>query len=128
MTTLTPQTRAASRPTEPPRTSSARRAALYVVALLWALPLLAFTLAAVHADAAPCVATDGMPCDDQGVVVATGVLTAGLLLPVGLVALLVVALLARSARRPAAVAAVAVAAGLVVGLFVVGVGVLLVSD
>ncbi|HYJ76675.1 MAG TPA: hypothetical protein VEV65_13800 [Kineosporiaceae bacterium] len=125
MTTTAPAPRTLARPAA--RATPARRAALYVVGLLWALPLLAFSLAAARADATPCVAVDGMPCDAQGVVVTTGVLAAGLLIPVGLVALLVVALLARSRRRPAAVAAVAVATGLAVGLFAVGVGYLVLS-
>jgi hypothetical protein len=124
MTTLAPSPSARAHP----RVSPARRAALYVTGLLWALPLLAFTLAATRADATPCVATDGLPCNDQGVVVTTGVLTGVLLIPVGLIALLVVALLARSTRRPAAVAAVGAATGLAVGLFAVGVGFLLLSD
>jgi hypothetical protein len=45
MSTLAPAPRRLSRP----RTSSARRAALYVVGLLSVLPLLAFTLAAARA-------------------------------------------------------------------------------
>jgi hypothetical protein len=111
-----------------PPTLPGRRATLYVLGLLWALPLLAFTLAAVRADATPCVPTGGLPCNDQGLVVTTGVLVAVLLIPVGLVALLVVAMLARSTKRPAAIAAVATVAGLGVGLVAVGIGYLILSD
>jgi hypothetical protein len=109
------------------RASSARRAAVYVVGLLWALPLLAFTLAAVRADATACVATGGMPCNDQGMVVTTGVLVAILLIPLGLLALLAVPLLTTPARRPIVVAAVASALGLAAGGVLVGIGYLVLS-
>jgi len=114
-------TRAAARE----RVPAPRLAALYVVAVLWGLPLLGFTVAAVRADATPCLATDGLPCNEQDTVVATGVLTAVLLIPVGLIALLVVALLARSTTRPAGVAAVASGIGLAVGGAAVAVGYLI---
>lgn len=116
-----------ARSVPPTRTDASRRAALYVVALLWGAPLLAFTAAAIRADATPCLATDGLPCNEQGTLVALGVLTAVLLIPVGLVALLVVALLARPGARPVAVAAIASGVGLAVGLLAVAVGYLILS-
>jgi uncharacterized membrane protein len=139
MTTTASAPRTAPRPSPAPRqlpapprrgarTSSARRATLYVIGLLWALPLLAFTVAAARADATPCASGDGLLCNDQGTVVATGVLTTVLLIPVGLVALFVVALLGRGTKRPAVIAAVAATVGLAVGLLAVGVGFLILSD
>ena len=128
MSTTIPLRPAPPRPSRRQPARAPRRAALYVVGLLWALPLLAFTVAALRADATPCRAVDALPCDDQGMVVLTGVLVGVLLIPVGLLALLVVATLERSPLRPAAVAAVACAVALAVGGAVVGVGLLVLTE
>ena len=105
------------------RTSSRiRQAAAYVGLLVWGVPLAAFVVAAVHADATPCAAAE-VPCNDQGVVVLTAVLAATLLIPVGLLAMLLVAVLAAAvpSKAPAvlavlASASVAVVAGGVWGI------------
>lgn len=114
-------------PVRPQPQRASRRAALYVVGALWALPLLAVTVAALRADATPCPPVDGLPCDEQSTVVLTGVLVAVLLIPLGLLALLVVAALERSSLRPAARAAVACAVALAVGAAVVGIGLLVLT-
>jgi hypothetical protein len=62
------------------------RASLWVVALVWALPLAGFTAATLH--------------DQQGEVVLLGVMSAVLLIPVGLVALVLVHALPGLGWRP----------------------------
>jgi hypothetical protein len=64
------------------------RASLWVAALVWALPLAGFTTAALS--------------DPQGEVVLLGVMTAVLLIPVGLVALVLVRALPGLGWRPPA--------------------------
>lgn len=117
MSTITAATTAATR-------APGTRAAVYVVVLVWVLPLAGFTVAAAAADATPCETVDGFACNAQDSVVLTGAMSAVLLLPLGLVALVVVALLARSGWRPLAVAAAAVASAGAVGALVVGAGML----
>ena len=70
------------------RPSHSTHASLWVAALVWALPLAGFTAAALG--------------DPQGEVVLLGVLTAVLLIPVGLVALVLVRALPGLGWRPPA--------------------------
>jgi hypothetical protein len=94
-TSTTPVPAAPSIPRRPARRGAARirQAVAYVALLVWGVPLAAFVVAAVHADAAPCVPAGDLPCDAQGVVVLTAVLAATLLIPLGLLAMVVVAVL-----------------------------------
>jgi hypothetical protein len=88
-----------------------RQASCYVALLVWGVPLAAFVVSAVHADATPCPAVGDLPCDGQGVVVVTAVLAATLLIPLGLLAMVVVAVLASTLpSRPPTVLAVAASA------------------
>ena len=117
-----------------PQTSTSRPrsvvgwAALWVVGLLWGLPLLGFGLAALLTPGTGCdiSANAGMPCDQQGLVILLGVFSFVVLLPLGLLALVRVPVLGARWRPPAVVlalastaAAVAVAAVLVAVLQVV---------
>src|SRR5689334_11492581 len=74
----------------------ARRAAAWVAALVWGLPLLGFTVAVLLTPSTGCdpALNAGMPCDAQGVVVLLGVLGLALLVPLGLLSLLLVPVLA----------------------------------
>ena len=79
-----------------------------MVTLVWGLPLLAgFTVAALLAPATGCdpALSGGVPCDLQGEVVLLGVMSAVLLIPVGLVALVLVRVLGRPRLAPARVRA-----------------------
>ena len=96
------------RPSAPQGTAG--RAAAWVVALVWVLPLLGFTVAAVLAPSTGCdpALSGGVPCDAQGSVVVLGVLSLVLLVPLGLLSLLLVPVLgALRWRPPAAVLALA---------------------
>ena len=89
---------------------TAGRAAAWVVALVWGLPLLAFTVAALLAPSTDCdpALAGGVPCDAQGSVVVFGVLSLVLLVPLGLLSLLLVPVLGGLRwRPPAAVLALA---------------------
>ncbi|MGZ4603874.1 MAG: hypothetical protein ACXV3S_04785 [Kineosporiaceae bacterium] len=111
-----------------PRATSAgrpriRQAVAYVALLVWGVPLAAFVVVGLHADATPCAVVGDLPCDGQGVVVITAVLAATLLIPLGLLAMLLAAVLATvpPARTPASVAATASGAALAVGALLWGV-------
>src|SRR4051812_21640670 len=78
------------------------RATLWVVALVWVLPLAGFTVAALTAPSTGCAPTSVGACDPQGEIVLLGVMSAVLLIPVGLVALVLVHALAGLGWRPPA--------------------------
>jgi hypothetical protein len=88
--------------TRPP--VATRRAATWVVALVWGLPLLGFTVAALLAPSTGCdpALAGGVPCDAQGSVVVLGVLSLVLLVPLGLLSLLLVLVLGTLRWRPPA--------------------------
>ena len=95
------------------RSGNPGRAAAWVVALVWGLPLLGFTVAAVLAPSTGCdpALTGGMPCDAQGSVVVLGVLSLVLLVPLGLLSLLLVPVLGALRWRPPAVVLALAATG-----------------
>jgi hypothetical protein len=95
---------------------------VWVVGLVWGLPLLGFGLAAVLAPDTGCdvSANAGMPCDQQGVVLLLGFFSFVVLIPLGLLALVLVPLLGARWRPPAVVLAlVSTAAAVVVGAVLV---------
>jgi hypothetical protein len=100
------------RPQSRPRTTG--RAAAWVAALVWGLPLLGFTVAALLAPSTGCdpALAGGVPCDAQGSVVVLGVLSLVLLVPLGLLSLLLVPVLGTALRwRPPAVVLALAATG-----------------
>jgi hypothetical protein len=94
-------------------TGRAGRAASWVVALVWGLPLLGFTVAALLAPSTGCdpALAGGVPCDAQGSVVVLGVLSLVLLVPLGLLSLLLVPVLGALRWRPPAVVLALAATG-----------------
>jgi|tagenome__1003787_1003787.scaffolds.fasta_scaffold20915689_2 hypothetical protein len=99
------------RPAAPMRTTG--RAGAWVVALVWALPLLGFTAAALVAPSTGCdpALAGGVPCDARGSVVVLGVLSLVLLVPLGLLSLLLVPVLGALRWRPPAVVLALAATG-----------------
>ena len=87
------------------RRGTTARAAVWVAALVWGLPVLGFTVAALLAPSTGCdpAQNAGMPCDAQGGVVLLGVLSLVLLVPLGLLSLLLVPVLGALRWRPPAV-------------------------
>jgi hypothetical protein len=94
-------------------TGTAQRAAVWVAALVWGLPLLGFTAAALLAPATDCdpALAGGLPCDAEGSVVVLGVLSLILLVPLGLLSLLLVPVLGSLRWRPPAVVLALAATG-----------------
>jgi hypothetical protein len=90
-----------------------RRALTWVVALVWGLPLLGFTIAALLAPSTGCDPSlaGGVPCDAQGSVIVLGVLSLVLLVPLGLLSLLLVPVLGALKWRPPAVVLALAATG-----------------
>ena len=78
------------------------RAARWVVTLVWVLPLAGFTVAALTVPSTGCTPTSVGACDQQGEVVLLAVMSAVLLIPVGLVALVLVRMMAGLGWRPPA--------------------------
>jgi hypothetical protein len=83
------------------------------MALVWGLPLLGFTAAALLAPSTGCdpALAGGVPCDPQGSVVVLGVLSLVLLVPLGLLSLLLVPVLGAMGWRPPAVVLALAATG-----------------
>jgi hypothetical protein len=88
----------------PAANGTAGRAVAWVMALVWGLPLLGFTVAALLAPSTDCdpALAGGVPCDAQGSVVVLGVLSLVLLVPLGLLSLLLVPVLGALRWRPPA--------------------------
>ncbi len=94
------------------------RAAVWVVGLVWGLPLLGFGLAALLNPGTGCdvSANAGMPCDQRGAIILLGFFSFVVLVPLGLLALVLVPVLGARWRPPAVVLALAsTAAAVVVG-------------
>ena len=100
-------------PRPPARRGATGRAGAWVVALVWGLPLLGFTVAALLAPSTGCdpALNGGVPCDPQGSVVVLGVLSLILLVPLGLLSLLLVPVLGSLRWRPPAVVLALAATG-----------------
>jgi hypothetical protein len=100
-------------PRPPVRTGTTGRAATWVVAFVWGMPLLGFTVAALLAPSTGCdpALVGGVPCDPQGSVVVLGVLSLVLLVPLGLLSLLLVPVLGALCWRPPAVVLALAATG-----------------
>ena len=111
--TASPLASLSTSPRPAARTGTAGRAAVWVVALVWGLPLLGFTVAALLAPSTGCdsALNGGVPCDPQGSVVVLGVLSLVLLVPLGLLSLLLVPVLGALRWRPPAVVLALAATG-----------------
>jgi hypothetical protein len=111
--TASPLASLSTSPRPPAPGGTTRRAGAWVVALVWGLPLLGFTAAALLAPSTGCdpALAGGVPCDPQGSVVVLGVLSLVLLVPLGLLSLLLVAVLGSLRWRPPAVVLALAATG-----------------